>query len=350
MEPVATSASPSVKRSHHGILVLDKPAGPSSHEVVAWVRRAIGERRVGHCGTLDPAATGVLVVCVGEATKLVAWLTDDDKAYEATICLGRSTTTADSQGETLQTAEVSEADLARAVAAVAALHGPLLLSPPNVSAVRVDGVRAHARVRAGESFTLPTRTMLVHRAHLDAVDASHRALSVTFEVGKGTYIRSLAEHLGRLVDLPAHLGSLRRTRTGAFAIASAAAAGPICAVSAGFRPDGKPRHRLEPADGADREQLAARLRDALIPPHEAAPQGWPRAQVVDTVKFARLCNGVDFDPSEVGLEDPAASGAPFALFGGPPGSTAWVVAALDPGPPARVRPVRVLELGPPANA
>ena len=132
----------------HGVLVIDKPAGPSSHDVVGWVRRALGERRVGHCGTLDPAATGVLVVCVGEATKLVTWLVDDDKQYTATIALGRATTTADAEGETIATAEVSDADFERAVATIPQMCGALELAPPKVSAIRVDGMRAHALVRA----------------------------------------------------------------------------------------------------------------------------------------------------------------------------------------------------------
>lgn len=327
--------------THHGVLVLDKPAGPSSHEMVAWVRRVLGERRVGHCGTLDPAATGVLVVCVGEATKLVAWLTDDDKRYTATIVVGRSTTTADAGGDTLETAVVTDADVARAGQAIAGLHGPLELSPPNVSAVLVDGVRAHARARAGEHFTLPTRTMIVHAAQLASIDLAARSLTATFDVGKGTYIRALAEHLGRLVELPAHLATLRRLSTGAFTLADAAAAGPIRAEPAGARPDGKPRHRVEPADGADPDTLTARLGAALRPPAQAAPAAWARLQVDDAALFARLCNGVDFDPAVLLGAPLAAADSAFALVGGPAGSTAWVVARIDAA--GRLRPVRVLD-------
>jgi len=338
----------------HGVLVLDKPAGPSSHEVVAWVRRVLGERRVGHCGTLDPAATGVLVVCVGEATKLVPWLTDDDKVYAAAIALGRSTTTADAEGETLVTAAVDGADLARAAAALGQLRGPLELPPPRVSAVRVDGVRAHARARAGEDFELPPRTMLVHGAVLQGIDAEAQVLRATFEVGKGTYVRSLAEHLGALVGLPAHLAGLRRLRTGAFGIEAAAAAGGIVAVEGGTRPDGKPRHRLAPTDGADHGTLAARLRAALLPVPVAAPAAWARGHMADPLRFARLCNGLDLDPAEIAftgldLPDAPASGpdAPgrLALVAGPgPASEGpWVIARVDPGPAGRVRPLRVLD-------
>ncbi len=349
----------------HGVLILDKPAGPSSHEVVAWVRRVLGERRVGHCGTLDPAATGVLVVCVGEATKLVPWLTDDDKAYAATIALGRSTSTADAAGETVAIAAVTAADVARAAAALGQLQGPLELPPPRVSAVRVDGVRAHARVRAGEDFELPARTMVVHAAVLDGMDPAAGLLRATFEVGKGTYIRSLAEHLGALVGVPAHLAALRRLRTGAFGIAAAAAAGGIVAVDGGTRPDGKPRHRLAPADGVDPGALAARLRAALLPIPGAAPASWTRGRMADAARFARLCNGLDLDRAEIAFEgqdlpdgprddaaDPSAPGPLALVVGpGPAMSGPWVIARLDPGslpgplrgPLGRVRPLRVLD-------
>lgn len=338
---------------HHGVLVLDKPAGPSSHEVVAWVRRALGERRVGHCGTLDPAATGVLVVCVGEATKLVQWLTDDDKRYAATIVLGRSTTTADAEGDTVDTAAVGPADLARAAEVVAGLHGALELSPPTVSAVRIDGVRAHARARAGEAFALPTRAMHVHASRLLGVDAAAAAIRVELDVGKGTYIRSIAEHLGHLVGLPAHLGALRRLRTGGFDLESAAAAGAIVAVPAGARPDGKPRHRLAAADDASPHALTTRLAAALRPLATAAPPSWPRTRVADGATFAKLCNGMDFDPAVLEGGGPLAAPAAdpyFVLVAGPDGTTAVVIARVEPGPPARLRPHRVLDPGPPGGA
>jgi len=349
------------------VLVLDKPAGPSSHEVVAWVRRSLGERRVGHCGTLDPAATGVLVVCVGEATKLVAWLTDDDKRYAATIRLGRSTTTADAEGETLATAPIDAATLARAPRELAALRGRRELSPPRVSAVRIDGERAYTRARRGEDFVVPPRMMAVREvvlddATLDPAPATTATVRATFEVGKGTYIRALAEALGDAVGVPAHLAALRRLRTGKFDLAAAAAAGTLVATRGEPRPDGKPRHRLLPADGADADTLRARLIAALITPRDAAPETWLRAELGDPESFARLCNGVTLDAAVLGALPPQAAtispdrgGAEaedrphpgrFVLVGGPPGSTAQVLATLDsgsPGAPAvRLRPVRVL--------
>jgi len=327
----------------HGVLVIDKPAGPSSHDVVAWVRRVLGERRVGHCGTLDPAATGVLVVCVGEATKLVAWIVDDDKQYAATIGLGRATTTADAEGETIATADVSDDAFARAIAEIPALCGALELAPPKVSAVRVDGVRAHALVRAGTPFELPRRTMLVHTARVDATDPELRNITTTFDVGKGTYIRALATELGERVGVPAHLVTLRRTRAGRFALDATESVGPLVVVGAGVRPDGKPRHRLAAADGTQGEPLRERVLAALLPVQDAAPPSWPRLHVPDADAFARLCNGVQLDRARA---LPAAGGdAPFAaiaLVGGPSPAASWVVARLTPGPDARVETLRVL--------
>lgn len=323
----------------HGVLVIDKPAGPSSHDVVGWVRRVLGERRVGHCGTLDPAATGVLVVCVGEATKLVTWLVDDDKEYQATIALGRSTTTADAEGETIATAEITDADLERAVATIPTLVGALELAPPKVSAIRVDGVRAHALVRAGAAFELPTRTMIVRRASVDAIDPERRTIAATFDVGKGTYIRALATELGERIGVPAHLAQLRRTRAGRFGLDEAV--GPLVVVDAGTRPDGKPRHRLAAADGTDGEALRDRLASALVPAVRAAPPGWPRLRVADAAVFARLCNGVALDRTAL---DPAPGppDAALALVEGPAPAASLVVVRLDPGPPARAEPLRVL--------
>lgn len=327
----------------HGVLVIDKPAGPSSHDVVAWVRRVLGERRVGHCGTLDPAATGVLVVCVGEATKLVAWIVDDDKQYAATIGLGRATTTADAEGETIATAEVSDDAFARAIAEISALCGALELAPPKVSAVRVDGVRAHALVRAGTPFELPRRTMIVHTARVDATDASRRTITATLDVGKGTYVRALATELGERVGVPAHLVVLRRTRAGRFTLDDATAVGPLVVASAGVRPDGKPRHRLAAADGTDDATLRERVLAALLAVEEAAPPSWPRLHVPDAEAFARLCNGVQLDRARA-LPAPAEGDPPaaIALVGGPAPAASWVVARLTPGPDARVEALRVL--------
>jgi tRNA pseudouridine55 synthase len=195
-----------------GVLLIDKPSGPTSHDVVAFVRWALRERAVGHCGTLDPAATGLLVVCVGGATKLVEHLTGVDKRYQARIVLGRSTTTADAEGETLAQGPVSAEVEARAGATLLEMLGELALPPPAYSAVKLDGRRAHELARAGEAVDLPVRRMAIHAAEVLAVrreSPDHVVIDATLDVAKGTYIRSIAEELGRRLGVPAHLGSLR---------------------------------------------------------------------------------------------------------------------------------------------
>ncbi|MCA9698620.1 MAG: tRNA pseudouridine(55) synthase TruB [Myxococcales bacterium] len=197
---------------HAGVLLVDKPLGPTSHDVVGWVRWALDERSVGHCGTLDPAASGLLVICVGEATKLVELLTGVDKSYRARFVLGRSTTTADAEGETLAEAPVAAGDVERAAAVLGELLGPLMLPPPAYSAVKLAGKRAHELARAGETLELAPRPMAVHS--LEILARGPDWLDVELTVAKGTYVRSLAEELGRRLDLPVHLGGLRRLACG----------------------------------------------------------------------------------------------------------------------------------------
>jgi tRNA pseudouridine55 synthase len=211
-----------------GLVVVDKPAGWTSHDVVARMRRLAGTRRVGHAGTLDPMATGVLVLGVDKATRLLAHLVLTDKAYTATIRLGRSTTTDDAEGDTTgeqSAAGVKEAD---ARAAMAALTGEILQSPSSVSAIKVDGERAYARVRAGEQVILPARSVTV--ARFDITGWSHPQgiagepvldVEVAVECSSGTYVRALARDLGAALGVGGHLTALRRTRVGPFTLAQA---------------------------------------------------------------------------------------------------------------------------------
>lgn len=198
------------------LIAIDKPAGLTSHDVVSRVRRALGERRVGHAGTLDPAATGVLVVGVGQATKLLGLLTLDRKGYRATFSLGAETTTDDAEGEVTRSApvpdELMEADVA--AAAVAGLVGEADQVPPAFSAVSVGGRRAYAMARAGEQVELAPRHVTVHDARLVGVVADERAWVVDLDVSKGTYIRSIARDLGRDLGCYAHVSALRRTFSG----------------------------------------------------------------------------------------------------------------------------------------
>lgn len=198
------------------LIAIDKPAGLTSHDVVAHVRHALCERRVGHAGTLDPAATGVLVVGIGQATKLLGLLTLDRKGYRATLRLGSETTTDDAEGEVTRNAEVADEllDADRAAREVAALVGEHDQVPPAFSAVSVGGRRAYAMARAGECVELAPRHVTIHAASLVDVCADERSWVVDLDVSKGTYVRAIARDLGRDLGCYAHVGDLRRTFSG----------------------------------------------------------------------------------------------------------------------------------------
>jgi tRNA pseudouridine55 synthase len=197
-----------------GVLVVDKPSGWTSHDVVGRVRRLAGTRKVGHAGTLDPMATGVLVVGIGRATRLLGHLSLTDKEYDATIRLGVSTVTDDAEGDVL---EVRDASAVGDVApAMASLTGDIQQVPSAVSAINVDGVRAYARVRAGEDVELASRQVTVSRFELTGRRGDE--LDVRVECTAGTYVRALARDLGELLGVGAHLTGLRRTRVGPFGL------------------------------------------------------------------------------------------------------------------------------------
>ncbi|MEO3828631.1 tRNA pseudouridine(55) synthase TruB [Actinomadura sp. B10D3] len=201
-----------------GLVIVDKPAGWTSHDVVGRMRRLAKTRRVGHAGTLDPMATGVLVLGVGKATRLLGHLALTEKGYDATIRLGESTNTDDAEGET--TATASAADVAEEAlrAAVAELTGPIRQIPPQVSAIKVNGQRAYKMARKGEEVELAARPVTVHaftvldvRRHGDLVD-----VDASIACSSGTYIRSLARDLGASLGCGGHLTALRRTRVGPY--------------------------------------------------------------------------------------------------------------------------------------
>ncbi|HSN42605.1 MAG TPA: tRNA pseudouridine(55) synthase TruB, partial [Propionibacteriaceae bacterium] len=207
-----------------GLLVIDKPPGFTSHQVVARVRRLLGTRKVGHAGTLDPMATGVLILGVNRATRLLGYLALHDKRYLATIRLGEATSTDDAEGESLggQTASgIGRDDLE---AAVAPYRGRISQVPSSVSAIKVNGQRSYARVRAGEDVVLAAREVTVTR--FDVLDARQAGdwldVDVDVECSSGTYIRALARDLGRDLGVGGHLTSLRRTRIGDFGLDLAA--------------------------------------------------------------------------------------------------------------------------------
>ncbi len=208
-----------------GILVVDKPGGWTSHDVVARIRKLAGTRRVGHAGTLDPMATGVLVVGIGRATRLLGHLSGHDKDYRATIRLGQATTTDDAEGAPVggsPAAELADGDIDFEASR---LTGRIWQRPSSVSAIKVEGRRAHARMRDGETLELPERPVTVTRFDILARrrNRSHgwMDLDVRVECSAGTYVRALARDLGRALGVGGHLVALRRVRAGPFALGQA---------------------------------------------------------------------------------------------------------------------------------
>jgi tRNA pseudouridine55 synthase len=207
-----------------GLVVVDKPAGWTSHDVVARLRRLAGTRRVGHAGTLDPPATGVLVVGVGAATRLLHHLVLTDKAYLATIRLGQSTVTDDATGALLGERSAQRLPEDRVVAALRTFVGRIDQVPSAVSAVKVGGKRAYHEVRAGNDVQLAPRKVTVSRfvaTRFSRPTPDLLDLDVEVECSSGTYVRALARDLGALLDVGGHLTALRRTRVGPFTLAHA---------------------------------------------------------------------------------------------------------------------------------
>ena len=204
------------------LLAVDKPVGCTSHDVVSQCRRALHERRVGHAGTLDPMASGVMVVGVGQATRLLGMLTLDTKNYVADISFGAETNTDDAEGEAVRTVAVANElrDPAYARERLAAMLGPQMQVPPAFSAISVNGVRAYKSAREGNAVDLPPRPVEVYAADLIAVggEGDTCVWTVAFSVSKGTYIRALARDLGKELGVGGYLTRLRRTRVGRFAL------------------------------------------------------------------------------------------------------------------------------------
>lgn len=207
--------------SPNGVIVVDKPKGPTSHDVVMRVRKALKSRAVGHAGTLDPMATGVLVVAVGEGTKLVPWLTAADKAYDATIRLGVGTDTLDAEGQITETRAVPALAPALLEEALAAERARTQQVPPAFSAIKIDGVRSHELARKGEAVEHDPRPVAVRR--LVVVAQRESELDVRVEAAKGYFVRSLARDLAAALGTVGHLTSLRRVKSGAFCIEDAVA-------------------------------------------------------------------------------------------------------------------------------
>jgi tRNA pseudouridine55 synthase len=197
-----------------GLVVVDKPAGWTSHDVVGRTRRLARTRKVGHAGTLDPMATGVLLLGIGKATRLLGHLALTDKQYAATIRLGQTTVTDDAEGEVVETLDASTVTDQAIDQALLALRGDIEQVPSAVSAIKVDGVRSYARVRAGEDVELKARPVKVSR--FEVLARRRDDLDVAVTCSSGTYVRALARDLGAALGVGAHLTALRRTRVGPF--------------------------------------------------------------------------------------------------------------------------------------
>jgi len=249
---VEQAAQQKVGATASGLILVDKPQGWTSHDAVARTRRLAGTRKVGHAGTLDPMATGLLILGINSSTRLLTYVVGLDKEYLATIRLGAATTTDDAEGEELARASVDAVAMLTPetiAAGISALTGDIAQQPSSVSAIKIDGKRAYARVRAGEAVDLPARPVTVSAFELLSTTPADGFLDLTVRVecSSGTYIRALARDLGAALAVGGHLTSLRRTRIGPFQIDAAQALAELD-VAAGL---------IGPADAATR--LLARL-------------------------------------------------------------------------------------------
>ncbi len=241
-----------------GVLIVDKPAGMTSHDVVDRVRRLAGTRRVGHTGTLDPSATGVLVLCLGRATRLVTALQAGTKTYAAVAQLGVTTTSEDLDGEVLTRTSAAHLDEDTVCGALGAFHGEIDQVPPMVSAIRIDGERLHERARRGEVVDRPARRVVIESILLDRFTPGETA-EVGFLVAcsAGTYVRSIARDLGERLGVGGALASLRRVANGPFAAKEA-----VTLAQLEEDPSALARHLLTPLDALAR---AVDLHDVTDP-------------------------------------------------------------------------------------
>nr|WP_250649333.1 MULTISPECIES: tRNA pseudouridine(55) synthase TruB [unclassified Actinomyces] len=302
------------------MLLIDKPHGLTSHDVVAMTRRLGATRKVGHAGTLDPMATGLLLIGLGRATRLLTYLVGADKTYTATVRLGQETVTEDAEGEvTARHGCTPQEDLPeRLDAALTALTGDLLQVPSAVSAVKVDGVRAYARVRGGQDVTLTARPVTVHA--LTRLGAPRPAtapdgtgvvdVDLLVSCSSGTYVRALARDLGRALGCGAHLTALRRTAVGPFdvgqaltleAVSAQVEAGAGAEPPSGLRPLGlsEVARRCFPAVALDEAEARALAYGQLLPAEVADRATTPERAVVP--KERRPDGGVDPRPVLAGF-------------------------------------------------
>lgn len=275
--------------SADGVLVVDKPVGPTSHDIVAQARRLYSTRSVGHAGTLDPAASGVLVLMFGEAKKLSSYLTAQSKAYVADVYFGRSTDSLDAMGATVSEQALASnwPPMSELTRALAVERERTLQAPPQVSAIKLAGRPAHRRVRAGETVVLEPRPVRVDA--LDLLELQGNSARFALSVSKGYYVRAFARDLGGSLGVPAHLAGLRRTRSGAWSLTDAIAWPPS------WEKDAVPAPLIATRDAAA----------ACLPSASLTPEGVARARqgkVLREIDFSELpvatSVSVWFDPEQ----------------------------------------------------
>lgn len=291
-----------------GVLVIDKPAGPTSFDVVKQARALLKVKKAGHTGTLDPMATGVLPLCLGEATKVAGFITEGDKAYDAVLRLGAETDTLDAEGKVVAEAPVPPLSVERIEAALARFRGTFPQVPPMYSAVKVGGKRLYELARAGEEVQREARTVTVHALTLR--DFSSTELTLSVRCSKGFFVRVLAQDLGRALGCGAHLKALRRTASGPFALSQAL-----------------PLEKLKELCAAGPQGMAA-IRQRLVGLSEAL--GELPAVTVSAADAARVLHGVP-------IEARAAAGRVRVL-----GPDARLLAVAEVGPNRRLKYLRVL--------
>ena len=286
-----------------GVLLIDKEPGWTSHDVVARSRRLTGQRRIGHTGALDPMATGLLVLCLGRATRLVEYMMASEKAYEGEIALGQETDTDDAEGKPTASGEAPAGDL-DLDAIARRFTGEIMQTPPAYSAVKVEGRRAYALAREGETPELRPRPVRVTSLSLERTAPDR--LRVDVHCGPGMYVRSLARDIGRVIGCGAHLASLRRTGSGPFDVRDAV---PVEALGA-FAGAGKLDEVVRPADEGIAESAAAILTASHAEQLRSGQLAWARGGFLRPATLARLYGA---DGSFVGVGEVDEPGRVRAL-------------------------------------
>ena len=252
-------------RDVHGVVLLDKPSGLSSNQALQKVRRLYNARKAGHTGSLDPLASGMLPICLGEASKTAGHMLDADKTYQATLHLGQATTTGDAEGDVIETAAVPDLDSQAIEHALERFLGESAQVPPMYSALKVDGQPLYKRARAGEQVERAARTVEIYGFELLSFKPGDQVrITVRVRCSKGTYIRSLAEDLGAALGVPAHVSTLRRCQSGPFTLDDSVTPEQLTALK---------------ESGTDTDL------DALLQPIESCIQHLPRLSLSEAATF-----------------------------------------------------------------